>query len=211
MTFKTFTLASAAILALATTASAGPLPSDFDALDADKNGTLSFAEYRVHANAIGLSTTEAAQDFTRAAQGDASLTRDELNLASVLIDDPYALQAFTTPPALPVVETIEEAPIAASTMMVVETPPVESETHDETETVKPEMVEPDSMETETPEPIITDIPLEDVAGEVEVTEIETPAEEGFDDMKETPEEEPLSTDGVDMPETEKPESEDPQG
>lgn len=211
MSIKKLSLASATLALMAAPAFAGNLPTDFSALDKDANGTVTFAEYQAHSDAIGLSTTQAAQDFTRAAQGDAVLTAEELSLALAFEDQPYALQGFTNPTyvsseslALPMATTVEDSPVMAFEPMTVKTPPPE-----ETEVmiVEPEAMKPEALETTPVEPeviedSVTETPLEDVMGEVEtytpeaqpkmplteeiVTEetLETPVEEGFEDIVE---------------------------
>lgn len=220
MSIHKITLASAAFAVMSTSAFANNLPTDFYALDKDGNGTVTFTEYQAHSQSLGLSTTQAAQDFTRAAQGDALLTAEELSLALAFEDQPYALQSFAAPAevsseplALPVAETVEDSPVMAFEPMTVETPPVE-EAPVETEViiVEPDMKEPEvfdsaPMETRPVETVptepeiiednLTETPLEDVMGEVEtytpenlteetITEeaLETPTEEGFEDIVE---------------------------
>jgi len=90
---KTTLTAVAATLALtATSAFAENYPSDFTALDADKNGQVTFAEFSAVVKNNGLTTTAAAQQFTRISAGDAIITEEELSLALAFQDQPYALQ-----------------------------------------------------------------------------------------------------------------------
>ncbi len=101
------------------TAFAGDLPTDFSKVDGNNDGQVSFSEYKTYADSAGLSTTEAAQDFVRAAQGDAVLTEDELTLALSVKEQAYALQSGTPPSAaiplgpqpLTEVLNVEEEPI----------------------------------------------------------------------------------------------------
>ncbi len=206
MSIKKMTYATAATLVMSTAAFANNLPTDFASLDADKNGSVTFAEYQAHSQTLGLSTTQAAQDFTRAAQGDALLTEEELSLALAFEDQPYALQGFTAPvvtstePApLPVAEIVEDTPVTAYEPMVVETPPTEPEpvviepVAPDTITMEPEVIEtpviePESIKPGVIEPEITETPLEDVMGELETYTPETPVEEGMKDVDENAEE-----------------------
>ena len=98
---------------------AGALPTEFTKLDKNGDNQVSFSEYKLYSDSEGLSTTEAAQDFTRAAQGDAILTEDELNLALLMEGKAYALKPGTPPDSfiprgpqpLSEVESVEDEPI----------------------------------------------------------------------------------------------------
>ena len=197
------TYATAVTLVMSTAAFANNLPTDFAILDTDKNGSVSFAEYQAHSQTLGLSTTQAAQDFTRAAQGDALLTEEELSLALAFEDQPYALQGFaapvvtsTEPAPLPVAEIVEDTPVTAYEPMVVETPPAEAEPdviEPEVIVIEPDvidapLIEPEAIEPEIIEPEVTETPLEDVMGELETYTPETPTEEGMKDVDENTEE-----------------------
>ncbi len=133
------TTLSAAILAatlISAPALAGPYPTDFTALDADKNGQVTFAEYSAVVKTSGMTTTAAAQQFTRISAGDAVITEDELSLALAFEDQPYALQAVTggqtdtspdisyvsAPEFTPQVSEVQDSPVADSEPVVVETP-----------------------------------------------------------------------------------------
>lgn len=217
MFIKKFTTASAVLALMSAPAFANNLPTDFAALDADNSGTVTFEEYQVHSKAIGLSTTQAAQDFTRAAQGDALLTQDELSTALAFADQPYALQSFTDatnlpsePMPLPTAETVEDAPVISYEPMITETPPIESEPEiiiEESEVLEPEILEPEILEPiqaepDMPEQAVIETPLEDVAGQFETYESQTPIEEGLEDITEEFETDPLTTDDITLPESE---------
>ena len=100
-------------------ASAGALPTEFAKLDKNGDYQVSFAEYKLYADSAGVSPTEAAQDFVRAAQGDAVLTEDELKLALLMEGKAYALKPGTLPNSviplgpqpLSDVQDVEEEPI----------------------------------------------------------------------------------------------------
>jgi len=106
-------------LAVAGTSYAGALPTDFSKLDSNNDSRVSFPEYKLYADSAGISATEAAQDFVRAAQGDAVLTEDELNLALLSKGKAYAIAPGTTPvTAIPLgpqplteVQDVKEEPI----------------------------------------------------------------------------------------------------
>jgi|GEM_PF-6925365 len=112
-------LALLGFLALAAPVLAGDLPTDFAALDTNSDGRVIFSEYQAFAKAEGMSATEAAQDFVRAAQGDAVLTEEELNLALLMEGQAYALKPKNTPKAviplgpqpLSEVQDVKEEPI----------------------------------------------------------------------------------------------------
>lgn len=125
----TLTAAIAALALTAASAIAQSYPSDFAALDADNNGQVSFAEYSAVTKASGLTTTAAAQQFTRISAGDAIITEDEFNLALAFQDQPYALQNFNNetsvsfvaaPDFEPPVNEVQDAP-------VMDTDPIETE------------------------------------------------------------------------------------
>ncbi len=137
------TTLSAAILAAvlaSTSAQAGTYPTDFTALDADKNGQVTFAEYSAVVKASGMTTTAAAQQFTRISAGDAVITEDELSLALAFEDQPYALQAVTggqtdispdisyvsAPEFTPQVSEVQDSPVADAEPVGVETPAPET-------------------------------------------------------------------------------------
>ena len=137
------TTLSAAILAAvlaSTSALAGTYPTDFTALDADKNGQVTFAEYSAVVKASGMTTTAAAQQFTRISAGDAVITEDELSLALAFEDQPYALQAVTggqtdispdisyvsAPEFTPQVSEVQDSPVADAEPVGVETPAPET-------------------------------------------------------------------------------------
>ncbi len=147
MTRSIKTTLSAAILASAcitAAALAGPYPTDFTALDADKNGQVTFAEYAAVVKTSGMTTTAAAQQFTRISAGDAVITEDELSLALAFEDQPYALQAVTggqtdispdispdisyvsAPEFTPQVSEVQDSPVAASEPIIIETPAPET-------------------------------------------------------------------------------------
>lgn len=104
MRFSVFFLNSIICLgvtgAFAGTAFAGALPTEFSKLDKNDDNQVSFAEYKLYAERAGVSQTEAAQDFVRAAQGDAILTEDELSLALLMEGKAYALKPGTRPDSL---------------------------------------------------------------------------------------------------------------
>ena len=188
-------LIAGAMSLMASTAFAG----DFATLDANGDGQVSFAEYSVIAKQNGKSTTLAAQEFTRMAQGDAVLTQDEFFLAEALADQPYALQTITVSEPMPYTptdtieaplesqfEVIESFPAAVEVMT---DPPVAEEvtTNDMvTEDDVTDMVAPDPVFT--PEPVMTETPAQmdsEVAGEVIMSDdwaMETPVEEGLSDL-----------------------------
>jgi hypothetical protein len=129
------TTLSAAILAatlISVPALAGSYPTDFAALDADKNGQVTFAEYSAVVKTSGMTTTAAAQQFTRISAGDAVITEDELNLALAFEGQPYALQAVTggqpdisyvsAPEFTPQVSEVQDSPVAVSEPIIIETP-----------------------------------------------------------------------------------------
>ena len=139
MTRSIKTTLSAAILAatlISAPALAGTYPTDFTALDADKNGQVTFAEYSAVVKTSGMTTTAAAQQFTRISAGDAVITEDELSLALAFEDQPYALQAVTggqtdispdisyvsAPEFTPQVSEVQGSPVADAEPIIVETP-----------------------------------------------------------------------------------------
>ena len=99
MRLPVYCLALLSSLTLTGTALAGDLPKDFSDLDTNSDSRVNFSEYQAYARAQGVSATEAAQDFVRAAQGDAVLTEDELNLALLMEGQAYALKPKNTPKA----------------------------------------------------------------------------------------------------------------
>lgn len=134
---KTTLITASAVMALSVPLAVAQMyPTDFAALDADKNGQVSFAEYSKVVKTRGLTMTAAAQQFTRISAGDAVITEDELNLALAFQDQPYALQNLnaganisyvnTAPEFAPQVSEIEESPIMESEPIVVEQAPAES-------------------------------------------------------------------------------------
>ena len=134
---KTTLITASAVMALAATSAMAQIyPTDFAALDADKNGQVSFAEYSRVVKTSGLTTTAAAQQFTRISAGDAVITEEELSLAIAFQDQPYALQNVnaganisytnTAPEFAPQVSEIEESPIMESEPIVAPQAPAES-------------------------------------------------------------------------------------
>lgn len=121
MRLPVYCLALLGGLSLTSPALAADLPKDFSALDKNSDGRVIFSEYQTFAKAKGVSATEAAQDFVRAAQGDAVLTEDELNLALMVEGQAYALKPKNTPKAaiplgpqpLSEVQDVNEEPIFA--------------------------------------------------------------------------------------------------
>ena len=107
------------VLGSTDSALAGALPTEFAKLDKNGDHQVSFAEYKLYADSAGVSPTEAAQDFVRAAQGDAVLTEDELKLALLMEGKAYALKPGTLPNSviplgpqpLSDVQDVEEEPI----------------------------------------------------------------------------------------------------
>jgi len=188
---------------------AGPYPTDFSALDADKNGQVTFAEYAATAKTTGLTTTAAAQQFTRISAGDAIITEGELSLALAFEDQPYALQSITggqsdisfvsAPEFEPQVSEVQNSPIADSEPVIVETPapeaPIEGtvimpepEINIVTEPV-PEGLEPTTAST-SPE-VTTDMePIELPEAETGVPEPDIPEMEHSGDILEELEPEP---------------------
>lgn len=120
MRFSISILSFSSALVFAGSAFAGALPTQFSSLDKDSNSRVTFAEYKAFAEAAqGLSATEAAQDFVRAAQGDAILTEKELSRALLVEGKAYALKPEKTPKAaiplgprpLSDVQDVKEEPI----------------------------------------------------------------------------------------------------
>ncbi len=196
--FKTTLITASAVMALAaTSAMAQMYPTDFAALDADKNGQVSFAEYSKVVKTSGLTTTAAAQQFTRISAGDAVITEEELNLALAFQDQPYALQnlnaganisyANTAPEFEPQVSEIEESPIMDSEPIAVEQAPAESVPDappPEVDIIRdplPELTEPTL--SSTPSQIITQPEAPNPERpELELAEPEMPAPEDAGDI-----------------------------
>jgi len=214
-------------VAALTALTAPAFAADFATLDANKDGSVSFSEYRAIAETEGKTTTLAAQEFTRMAQGDAVLTEDEFFLAEALVDQPYALQSIPTSEVLtldPVenVSTVETFESFPAEVEAIEPPaPVEVQTDVEPEiTIEAPIETPvESMDAPakelnapvvmekamTPDPVVageietSDI-LEDVTPELTEEPVDvTPMEEGSFDLPEieTPETAPEKTE-VDM-------------
>lgn len=206
MTYRlktTLIAASAALTLSATSAIAQSFPSDYTALDADKNGQVTFAEYSAVVKTSGLTTTAAAQQFTRISAGDAIITEDELNLALAFQDQPYALQnvnsgadisyASTAPEFEPPVSEVQDSPIMDAKPIVVEEAPADITIETpapEIETPRepvPEMTEPTTAATqpklilkEAAEPELPDaeIAAPEEAGDVLLEDELEPAPEG---------------------------------
>lgn len=200
---KTTLITASAVMALAaTSATAQMYPTDFAGLDADKNGQVSFAEYSKVVKTSGLTTTAAAQQFTRISAGDAVITEEELNLALAFQDQPYALQnvndganisyANTAPEFEPQVSDIQASPIMESEPIVVEQAPAESvpdAPSPEVDIIRapvPEMVEP--TVTSTPPEVITQ--PEGLETKVPVVEKVEPGDAGDVLLEETLEPQP---------------------
>lgn len=160
MTIMKTTISALALTAIAGAASAG----DFATLDTNTDGQVSFSEYSAHAVTEGKTVTLAAQEFTRIAQGDAVVTKDEMLMATAFADQPYVLQndAFiTNPPPYAPLETVEPVETFESVPQSVEAvePPV--------------MEEPSEEDAPTPEkPDETTI---EEAPELDATPIQEPA------------------------------------
>jgi len=184
--FKTTLTAAAALLAVtATSAIAQSYPSDFAALDTDKDGQVSFAEYSAIVKTSGVTTTAAAQQFTQISAGDAVITEEELSLALAFQDQPYALQninngadiSYTSsaPAFEPPMSEVQDSPVTESAPVITEDAPAEimietpapeveiireaiPETVEPTTTMtEPEIVQ-DAIEPEIPETEATDEP-----------------------------------------------------
>jgi len=183
---KTTLTAAATIVALtATSAIAQTYPSDFAGLDADKNGQVTFAEYSKVVKTSGMTTTAAAQQFTRISPGDAIITEEELSLALAFQDQPYALQNInndanislvsTAPAFEPPVSEVQEAPVADAEPIIIEEAPAETVLETpapEVEIIRepvPEVTEPTEAVTEP------DVTLDTM--EPEITEVEAPETE----------------------------------
>lgn len=195
---KTTLITAPAVMALsAIPAVAQIYPTDFAALDADQNGQVSFAEFSKVVKTSGLTTTAAAQQFTRISAGDAIITEEELNLAIAFQDQPYALQnmnagasisyANTAPEFAPQVNEIEESPIGGSEPIVVEQAPAESvpdAPSPEVDIIRdpvPELTEPTL--SSTPAEVITqpEVPTPEMP-ELELVEPEMPDPEDAGDI-----------------------------
>jgi len=196
------TLSAAVLVALVSSpALAADYPTDFNAIDTDNNGQVTFAEYSSAVKANGVSTTQAAQQFTRMSAGDATITEDEFNIGLAFQDQLYALQAVTggqtisfvaseAPLLEPQIHEVQDSPVADSEPIIapapVETAPsenieitLEPETKVITEPV-PEIIAPTTTSTspeiilETQEPELPTIELpKDEMLETDLTEPET--------------------------------------
>lgn len=160
--------------------------ADFNVLDANADGQVDFAEYKAVALTEGKTVTLAAQEFTRMAQGDASLTEDEFILAGVFTDQPYALQtASTLDPA-----SFEPTPLETMPLETMPFDPVETVMEVETfesypegvEVIKPSVADNEVDELESrasgdimpeaiPEDILDTTPVEE--GEMDLPQVET--------------------------------------
>lgn len=193
-TFKKTATTFVSIIAL--TAIAAPaMASDFAALDTDANGEVSFAEYKAAALSQGKTTTLAAQEFTRLAQGDIAITEDEFFLAEALSDQPYALQALPVKAPMPFdpvetvnsVETFEDAPSEMeaidATLLVQADPPI---VEDLTIEDKDNGLEETAKDLSAPVIIEKSMTIDpEVASEIATSEsiqVITPMEEGAPDL-----------------------------
>lgn len=186
-------IAASAVLALtATAASAQTFANDFAALDADNNGQVSFAEFSAVAKTNGLTTTAAAQHFTRMSAGDAIITAEEHSLALAFHDQPYALQNIngqninndanvsyvsSAPEFEPPVSEVQDAPVADAKPIVTDKAPAP-----EVEVIRepvPEMTEPTVTATE---PEVTFEPMAPEMPETGDVEIKVPEAEDSGDV-----------------------------
>jgi len=171
---------------IALTAITAPVfAGDFSALDTNADGQVSFAEYKSIAISEGKTTTLAAQEFMRMAQGDAVLTEDEYFLAVALADQPYALQSFNVTAPLPSqpVETVTAIDTVEENLETVESiePPVPFEEVPETMETK-DMSAPVIMgKADEGETTSKDEGGADIENSEEMID-ETPVEEGLSDL-----------------------------
>lgn len=167
-------LARKAILAASAAALAAPalafdMPSDFASLDANADARVEFKEFADYAKTQGVTSTLAAQHFTKMSAGDAYLTEDEFFLASAvgataLEPAPaYAEPAVTVEtPSLITAEPVQPEAVMSSVEM---TPPVDGDVETD---VDVEVDTSTEATTDLPEgALIVTEPTEDVAGEVE--------------------------------------------
>lgn len=181
-----------ALATIAVIAIAGPaLAADFAALDVNKDGQLSFDEYKVAATAEGKTVTLAAWEFTRMSQGDAVVTQDEFFFATALADDSYVLQPglVSEPVAVDVAPMEFEAPVESSSDAVemMEPPDIDEEPVREENTTK------------TPAPIIMEKPIDIdsvVAGEVEISSDIAPEDSVDEPNIETQDNEDIESDEI---------------
>ena len=70
------------------------MSTDFSHYDADNNGEVTFKEFSKHAKAMNMSTTKAAQLFTKMSGGSPTLTQS--NFQTAALSDPESFLASTT-------------------------------------------------------------------------------------------------------------------
>ena len=115
-------------LLLPGTASALELPRQFDVLDQDADGQVSFAEFSAYARTQDVSTTQAAQHFIKLSAGDATLTEPEFDLATGRTDTASSQDTFSLPPMTEAVSDVERAdltamePVEAESVILEKTP-----------------------------------------------------------------------------------------
>ena len=68
----------------------------FSSYDADGNGEVTFAEFNKHAKKMNMSTTKAAQLFTRMSGGSATLTQSNFQTAALSNPDSYLVSTPNT-------------------------------------------------------------------------------------------------------------------
>ena len=68
----------------------------FSSYDADGNGEVTFAEFNKHAKKMNMSTTKAAQLFTRMSGGNATLTQSNFQTAALSNPDGYLVSTPNT-------------------------------------------------------------------------------------------------------------------
>ena len=72
------------------------MSSDFTSYDADGNGEVTFAEFSKHAKKMNMSTTKAAQLFTKMSGGSPTLTQSTFQSAALSNPDSYLVSTPNT-------------------------------------------------------------------------------------------------------------------